>query len=123
MLKKFILSTAVLSALMLNGCGGDSKKQNITEQLKQRDGILIIHSTKNSACSLFVDQFIKLGVKNVIFDSPKNTVSCTTYGKVRGDIDDDNAECAETTLADFSEDEDISTLEDDTKACVIGGNN
>ena len=124
MMKKLELTTLALSALLLTACGGGGNgKQSITEQLKQRDAILIIHSTKNSACSLFTDQFKEFGVKDIIFDSPSNTVSCETYGKIRGDIDDDNAECAETALADFSNDEDISLLEDTTMACVIGGNN
>ena len=123
MIKKIGLATA-MGALLLSGCGGGSgsDSKSITEQIKERDGVLIIHSTKSSACSIMADSVKNQGVKDVIFDSPDNTVSCTTYGKNRGDIDDDYAECAETSLVDFSDDSDISLLEDTIKACVIGGN-
>jgi len=122
MLNKLGLTTLYLAALALQGCGGNTEK-NIVEKLKQKDQILIIHSTKNSACSLFADQFKKLGTKSVIFDSPSDATSCKTYGRTKGDILDESAVCVETTLADFSDNEDISLLEDETKSCVIGANN
>jgi len=123
MINKITLAGIVLSALLLSGCGGGNNSKSITDQIKERDGVLIIHSTKSSACSIMTDSVKNQGVKDVIFDSPNNTVSCATYGKKRGDIDDDYAECAETSLVDFSDNSDISLLEDITKACVIGGNN
>ena len=124
MTKKSGLFTLAAATLLFSGCGGGSSgKQSITEQLKQRDGVVIVHSVNQLACSIFAAEGKKnKDVKEVVFDTPPNSVSCATYEKTKGDIDDDNAECIETTLADFSEEEDISILEDDTKACVIGVN-
>jgi len=127
MIKNLKLTSIALSTLLLIGCGGggssDNGESQITTQLKQSDAILIIHGMKESACSLTADATSREGVKGVIYDSPSNTVSCSTYGKIRSSIDDNNAECAETTLADFSNSQDISLLESTEKACVIGGKN
>ena len=124
-MKKLGFVGIALSALALSGCGGGggSGESQITTQLKQSDAIIIIHGVKESACSLMSDDVSRQGLKGVVHDSPSNTVSCATYGKVRSSIDATTGECAETTLADFSDSQDISLLEDANKACVVGANN
>lgn len=130
-MKHLNLAAISLSILLLSGCGGggssdgagSTAESETTQQLKQKDAIIIVHNTKASACSLMGDAVRGEGVSNVTTDSPANTVSCATYGKVRSDINDENGECAETTLADFSDSSDISLLEDTNTACVIGANN
>jgi len=125
MMKKSGFVGIALSALALSGCGGGSGngESQITTQLKQKDAIVIIHGTKESACSLLADQMTQLGAKGVIYASMDNTITCATFGKVEGSIDDPNAQCAIDSLANFSNSQDISLLEDTSKACVIGGNN
>ena len=123
-MKNLGLVTIATSIVLLTGCGGGGGGDNdITTQLKQKDAVLIIRSTKESACSLMADAVTNEGVSGVIYASLDNTVSCATFDKVEGSIDDDNAQCAITNLADFSQDQDISLLEDSSKSCVIGGNN
>jgi len=121
MLKKLILSTAVLSALLLNGCGGGSKQKTKTQEITERDGVLIFHGTNESMCSIMANSFKKNNeVKDIISDSPANTVSCNTYGKVEG------VNCENDTLANAMDtvegDQDIEAFEDPSKACVIGIN-
>jgi len=121
-MKTLGLATITLSALLLTGCGGGgSKHKTKMQEITERDGVFIIHSTKESMCSLFTDAVKKeSGVKDVIFDSPANTVNCSTYGKVEG------SNCENETLANMIDaiegSQDIEAIEDASKACVIGMN-
>ncbi len=121
MIKKLGLTTLVLSALLLSGCGGSgNKSQSITEQISNHDGVFIIHGAKKSFCELVSDSLVENGdIKDIIIDSPANTVNCSTYGKNEG-IDCENESLA--NMLDLTDAEDITALEDETKACVIAVN-
>lgn len=122
------ISAIAFATLLLSGCGGGSgdSAKSITDQIKERDTILIIHGSKESTCSLILDEMVKEGVQGAIYDSVENTVTCATYGRTTQSIYDPNATCAETTLAEIGDptgEGDISVLEDDSLACVLAGNN
>jgi hypothetical protein len=121
MIKKLGLTTVILSAILLSGCGGsDNKSQSITEQISERDGVFIIHGTKKSFCELVSDNLVENGdIKDIIIDSPANTVNCSTYGKKEG-IDCENESLA--NMLDLTDAEDITVFEDETIACVIAVN-
>ena len=125
MIKKLGLTTA-MGALLLSGCGGGSDTKSITEQIAERDGVMIIHDANLAFCETLKNILEEDPIaKDVISDNPANTVSCNTYNKQDGDIDDPAAECVNTNLAYFADDtitDDISIYEDTTKACVIGAN-
>ena len=123
-----IISATAFATLLLSGCGGGSSDgaKSVTDQIKERDAILIVHGSKESTCSLFRDKIEQEGVQGVIYESTANTVTCATYGRTTQSIDDPNATCAETTLAELGDptgNGDISILEDDSLACVLAGNN
>ncbi len=121
MINKFGLTTIALSALLLLGCGTGGSDKSTTDKLKETDGIIIIHGVKKIACPLFVEFFKKEGLKNIVSDTPSNTTSCSSYGRTNNE----DGNCLEKDFSDVSDDlddEDISILTDDSKACVIGGN-
>ena len=123
MINKIVLTGITLSALLLSGCGGGSNtnKKSITQQISERDSVVIIHGVNKPFCELVSNEVIKDNTtKDVILDSPANTVNCATYGKVN-----DNINCVEETLAnmfDLTTANDITIYEDPSKACVIGAN-
>ena len=128
MINKFELTTILLSIVLLSGCGGGNETTNknektITEQISERDGVFVIHGSKKAFCELFKDILIKESkeeaVTDIIIDSPANTVNCSTYGKSEG-INCENESLA--NMLELTEAEDITVLEDKTKACVIGLN-
>lgn len=127
MLKKLSLPTAI-TAVLLTGCGGggSSAEKTITEQIAERDGVVIIHDANLAFCETVKNILAQdTTVKDVISDNPANTVSCGTYSKTEGDLDDPFAECINTSLGYFSTyavTDDISIYEDTTTACVIGVN-
>lgn len=85
MLKKLTLSTVVLSALLLNGCGGGgSKSQTIKEQIQERDVIVIVHNYPDDACKsqLLKDTLASdTAARNIITSVEDNTVNCAYYGR------------------------------------------
>jgi len=126
-MKKLSLTSIVTSALLFTGCGGGgsgSAEKTITEQIAERDSVVIIHGSNLAFCETIKNILAQdPTVKDIITDTPANTVSCSTYNKVEGDLDDDNAECINTSLEYFAADEeDISIYEDPNTACVIGAN-
>ena len=120
MIKKIGFATA-LSALLLSGCGGGGSDKSTTDKLKETDGIIIIHGTKKVACPLFIEFFKKEGLKNITSDTPSNSITCVSYGR----INNEDGDCLEVNFSDALdkiETEDVSILADDSQACVIGGN-
>ena len=75
MLKKLTLSTIVLSALLLNGCGGGSK--STADKLKNKNGIVIFHNSIAANCT---PESIT-GATGVQVYVEANNVSCATYGR------------------------------------------
>lgn len=129
MMKKLGLTSIVASALLFTGCGGggsgSSAEKTVTEQIAERDGVVIIHGSNLAFCETVKEVLSQDStVKDVISDTPANTVNCSTYNKVEGDLDDANAECINTSLEYFAEGNggDISIYEDPATACVIGAN-
>ncbi len=130
-MKKLGLVTIALGALLLSGCGGggSKKSKSITEQMKEKTAIIIIHSMKASACStpiLTITNFTtgeQRLANNVLRDSPANTTNCNTYGRASspfGEI----GNCSELSLVEYGEAlniQDISLYEDVSTACVIAG--
>ena len=127
MSKKLTLSALALGMVLLSGCGGGGgKKESITEQISQRDGVMIIHGANKAFCETMVAFIEKSNdpevqqVKDVIIATPPNTVNCATYNK-----NNDGFSCEEDTLAnmlDIANEEDIEIYEDPNTACVIGMN-
>ena len=109
MLKKLTLSTIVLSALLLNGCGGGSstKADSIKEQLEKRDYIAIFHEYPAAVCTSqrLKDELAKKGFSAIITSVEDNSVSCGYYGRRNG-----GASCSEELLGGYP------------NACVIGAN-
>lgn len=130
MIQKLNLISMITITLLLTGCGGGgNSEKSITEQISERDAVLIIHDANLAFCETLKELFLQEGspAKDVIIDNPDNSVNCSTYNKVESDFYDDHAECANISLAYFLEDEsdDVSlydAYEDTSKACVIGAN-
>lgn len=90
-MKKLGLTTIALSALLLSGCGGSSskKEKTITEQISERNYVLIMHNYPNGVCEdprfkpLFQEGLAQEGVyiSNLITHEEDNTASCALYGK------------------------------------------
>jgi len=120
-MKKLGLATVALSVLLLSGCGGGSKSKSITEEISERDKVVVIHGANLAFCELMKNVFIQTNeVKDIITDLPANTVNCSTYNKVE---DDDI--CANESLAnmlDLTDTTDIAIFQDEKTACVIGLN-
>ena len=122
MIKK-IGFAAVLSALLLLGCGGGGSDKSTTDKLKETDKIIIIHGTKKITCPLLVNAY-KGDLKNITSDTPLDSISCDSYDR----ISDENGNCLEVNFSDVLDNldgldpEDVSILGDESRACVIGGN-
>jgi len=90
MIKKLKLTTIVLSVALLSGCGGSgSKSKSITEQISERNYVVIMHNSPNGICEdpRFIPLFTQnlqdegISVTNVITHEEDNTASCALYGK------------------------------------------
>jgi len=133
MMKKLGLAAMATSVVLLTGCGGGSTNtdnnantsENINEQMKQRDAILIIHGANLSFCE-YSEAELKVDETNdIIMDHVDNTVNCSTYGRTRvtSAKKSDKNVCLEEDLSDYASDlPDISIYEDSAKACVFGMN-
>jgi len=122
MIKKLGLTTITLSLLLLSSCGSSKSTPTLTSQMKHKDKILIVHNTKAEYCTILANSARSAGRKDVLIDTPANTVNCATYGRKNADIDD-AYNCIESSLAYKAErEEDISRYEDNATACVIGEN-
>ena len=128
MTKNLVWTIVASSALILSGCGES------TEEISAKEKIIIIHDVSTAGCLLLEnfgnDNLEKQDdVKNISYTGTDNDVSCTTYGKVKGEIDSyenidasTDLECAEILLSEVQEalpDEDLSPYEDKDKACVL----
>jgi len=105
MIKTLGLTTIVLSALLLSGCGGS--KKNTTENIKEKDVILIFHDVYNGNCQKKEDELKNrlegmqkegLRAKDVTVDTVTQNVNCTTYGR-----SNDGLTCTEETLGQGTE--------------------
>jgi len=130
MTKNTTLITLAFTTLLLTACGGSKDTKSVTEQLKERNIILIIEGMNQTGCST-VDAGSRAepAITNIITNLTSSTVSCSTYGRIATNIkaDDLQGNCAEQTLVDFFEDLDttnidISIFEDASKSCVLGFN-
>ena len=70
--------------LLFTGCGGGGHKESITDKIKKRDAIIIIHAYPAGVCN---SQELKqslaqgIGAKDIITSVEDNSVSCATYGR------------------------------------------
>ena len=119
--------TAILSALLLSGCGGGSDNTN-TKNFSNKKIIVIIKEINSAGCKL-IENSIKQepDLKNPIVESASINTTCATYNRTATDIKSNTGgNCTEQTLLEYLEDEDakipsdISILEDKTKSCVVG---
>ncbi|CAA6810620.1 MAG: Unknown protein [uncultured Sulfurovum sp.] len=105
------ISAIALSAILLSACGGGSsnKEKTITEQIKERDAIAIIHNSPSAICTsqeLKDELYIETGALDIIASSEPNTVNCEYYGRTN-----DGNTCAEEIIeGNFP------------RACVIAAN-
>ena len=128
MTKNLVWTIVASSALILSGCGES------TEEISSKEKIIIIHDVSTSGClqleTFGNDNLEKQDdVENISYTGTDNDVSCTTYGKVKGEIDSyenidasTDFECAEILLSEVQEalpEEDLSPYEDKDKACVL----
>ena len=105
MMNKMMLTGVALGALLLSGCGG-SKSKSITEQIKERDGILVIYNYPDDVCKsqLLKDTLTSDGgAQNIITSVESGNVSCQTYGRSNNGIT-----CEENTFGGYP------------NTCVIG---
>jgi hypothetical protein len=129
-MKLRFLSSVFLLSFLLSGCGES------IDEISQKDKVIILHDVETTGWVLLEnygnskreEQDI---VKDTSYTSKENSVTCETFGKRRGYIDDYNnidadvAECVELTLADVQEafpDEDLSIYENTEKSCVLSFN-
>jgi len=127
MTKTLLLATALLTTLFLSGCGES------TNETSEKDKVIVLHDVGIAGCTL-LENFgnSKLEeqdlVENTAYTSTNNDVSCSTYGKTRGEIAYENIdanidiECAELTLDEIQEafpKEDLSLYENKDKACIL----
>ena len=127
MIKTSLITTTLLAALLLSGCG------ETTDEISSKDKVVILHDVGVTGCTLlenFGNSILEEQdeVKNTGYSSKDNDVSCSTYGKTQGSLDSyDNidaniAECLEFTLAEIQEafpEEDLSIYENKDKSCVL----
>jgi len=109
-MKKLGLTTIVLAALLLTGCGGGGKNssntnqpQTIKEQIKSRDIIVIFHNYPDDVCTSqrLKDTLNNNTTTNIITNIVNNNVTCKSYGR--------NSEtCTENSFSQG------------TNACVVG---
>ena len=121
---KLGLATVALSVLLLSGCGGGSKSKSITEEISERDNVVIIHGANLAFCELMKNFIIQTNeAKDIITDLPVNTVNCSTYNKVEDeDICVNESFANMLDLTDTTDTTDIAILQDEKTACVIGLN-
>jgi hypothetical protein len=128
MTRKLMFPIVTLATLLLSGCGES------TEEISAKEKIIIIHDVSTAGCLLLEnfgnDNLEKQDdVKNISYTDTNNNVSCSTYGKIKGEIDSyenidasTDLECAEILLSEVQEalpEEDLSHFEDNDKACVL----
>jgi len=84
-MKKLGLATIALSALLLSGCGGggSKKSKSITEQISEKNYIVIAHNFPNGICESipYKQKLQQDGFTNFITNEKDNTASCALYGK------------------------------------------
>jgi len=107
MIKKLGLATA-MGALLLSGCGGGGSSKSITEQMKERDAILIVHDYPAEVCTsqLLKDELAAdIGATDIITSVEPNTINCGDYAR-----NNDYISCGEETFGGYPD------------TCVIGMN-
>lgn len=85
MLKKLTLSTIVLSALLLNGCGGGGGSGKSTiDIIKERNAIVIDHGVPKEVCeSPEVHERFTQYYVNANYYSMANTINCEAFGRTQ----------------------------------------
>jgi len=87
MMKTLGLTTIVLSALLLTGCGGGKggdKKDSTTNQMKEKHGIIIFHNFPSDKCkdqNIINDFATEAVAKDVITSVESNDINCQYYGR------------------------------------------
>jgi len=86
MIKKLGLTTLVLSALLLSGCGGGSDKNPIND----KKYIVILKNVPSGICEsqLFKDRLSE-NLRGVLTEEKSNTVNCGDYGKKNDQVECD----------------------------------
>jgi hypothetical protein len=125
--KQSIYLVVTLATLFLLGCG------DTTDEINKKDKVIILHKVNSAGC-LFLERYgdtvlkQQNSIKNISYSSKKNSVSCATYGKSKGDINSYSdisknltVECAEMQFLDTQEafpSRDLSLFEG-SRSCVI----
>jgi len=79
MLKKLILSTTILSALMLNGCGGGKKNSN---PMNDKNVIVILKNVPSGICETqSYRDILSEDFTGIITEEKSNNINCNDYGK------------------------------------------
>ena len=119
MLKKLILSTAVLSALILNGCGGSDEKklpQSAIDYMKPFTTVYTFSHVNKEFCDLAMNKLlISTKSKNAGYIDYNTKINCTILQKTSG--------CSAQDPADFAvanNIQDISIYEDSEWYCAVG---
>jgi len=84
MIKKLGLTTLVLSALLLSGCGGGSDKNPMND----KKYIVILKNVPSGICEsqLYRDELSR-ELRGVLTEEKSNTVNCGDYGKRNDEIE------------------------------------
>jgi len=84
MIKKLGLTTLVLSALLLSGCGGGSDKNPMND----KKYIVILKNVPSGICEsqLYRDELSR-ELRGVLTEEKSNTVNCADYGKRNDEIE------------------------------------
>ena len=119
MMKKLGLTTIVLSALLLNGCGGSDEKklpQAHIDLLNTYTTIYTFHNVNSDFCSLAMNKLV-ISTKSsaAIFASSDVKINCSVLNRT--------SNCSALDTADFAIEnniQDISTYEDSNWDCAVG---
>ena len=111
MKKGLLWSGTAITALLLSGCGGggggSDAAPSVTEQIKQRDAIVIAYHYPADVCvsdRLKEELRLSSGARNIIVSVESSSVNCSTYGR-----SNDGVWCMEINVATDSSD-----------TCVVG---
>ena len=110
MLKKLTLSTIVLSALLLNGCGGGGSSKSTIDIIKERNAIIIDHAVPKDVCeSPEVHERFTQYYINANYYSMDNTINCAAFGRTQ----------TSNIKTEYCREAAITAYPGSTEACVI----
>jgi len=97
MIKKLTLTTTLLSALLLSGCGDDKKN---TEEISDREFLMIVQNVTVGECeSAEARDELSLYLTNVVTQEVSSGATCSSYNKIEDinclyeDANEGNKDC------------------------------